>query len=95
MNESDVGKVFLLAIPWDWTVIGRLKGMVGDRLVLEEAGYFTRTGATFDVLCKTGFAAETSFHLCGEIRVPNQGMVFPWTAEWPQQGVAQARRSRR
>lgn len=88
MNESDIGKVFLLAIPWDWTVVGRLEGFIGDRLILAEAGYFTRTGATFDRLCKHGFTGDTQFHAIqtagGRIRVPNMGLVFPWEAPWPQ-----------
>lgn len=88
MNESDIGRVFLLALPWDWTVVGRLEGFVGDRLIMAEAGYFTRTGATFDRLCKAGFVAETIFHPIktagGRIRVPNAGMIFPWEAAWPQ-----------
>lgn len=90
MNENDIGRVFLLSLPWDWTVVGRLHGFVGDRLILKEAGYFTRTGATFDVLCKDGFNANTQFHAMegdgGEMRVPNAGMVFPWMADWPQAG---------
>lgn len=89
MNENDIGKVFLLSLPWDWTVVGRLEGFLGDRLILAEAGYFTRTGATFDLLCKHGFNQQTQFHPIqtagGRIRVPNVGMVFPWEADWPQQ----------
>lgn len=88
MNEQDIGKVFLFAIPWDWTFIGRLEGFVGDRLVIVEAGYFTKTGATFDRLCKEGFTAETRFHAIktsnGRVRIPNAGVVFPWEADWPQ-----------
>ena len=95
MNESDVGQVFLFAVPWDWTVVGRFVGHVGDRLVLHQAGYFTRTGATFDRLCKDGFGSDTRFHPAagpeGELRIPNQGLVFPWAADWPQ-GAAGARR---
>lgn len=97
MNEDDIGKVFLLALPWDWTVVGRVAGFIGDRVVLHEAGYFTRTGATFcDHLCIDGFTAETQFHASkapnGEIRVPNAGMVFLWTADWPQRPAARGRR---
>lgn len=58
MNENDIGKVFLWALPWDWTVVGRLVGFVGNRLIVTEAGYFTRTGATFDRLCVEGFNSE-------------------------------------
>lgn len=88
MKESDIGKVFLFACPWDWTFVGRFVGFVGDRLILHEAGYFTRTGATFDRLCKEGFVDETVFHPSkianGEIRIPDGGPIFPWEAEWPQ-----------
>ncbi len=88
MNEDDLGKVFLWAVPWDWSFVGRFAGYVGDRLILHEAGYFTRTGATFDRLCSEGFVAETQFHPSkapsGEIRIPNAGVVIPWTAAWPQ-----------
>ncbi len=88
MNEQDVGKVFLFAIPWDWTVVGRFVAIVGDRLLLAEAGYFTRTGATFDRLCTGGFTGETKFHPLkangGRLYIPNRGLVFPWDAAWPQ-----------
>lgn len=88
MDEKDIGKVFLISLPWDWTVVGRVTGFVGDRLILEEAGYFTVTGATFDILCKEGFNERTKFHPIktsrGSIRVPNQGLVFPWEGQWPQ-----------
>lgn len=88
MNEHDIGKVFLFAVPWDWTFVGRLEGFIGDRLIIAEAGYFTRTGATFDRLCKEGFVAETQFHAIktsgGRVRIPNAGVVFPWEADWPQ-----------
>lgn len=95
MREEDIGKVFLFALPWDWTVVGRLEGFIGDRLIVGQAGYFTRTGATFDKLCKDGFNGETLFHAIqtagGRIRVPNAGMVFPWEAEWPQRGAGRGR----
>lgn len=90
MNENDIGKVFLFALPWGWTWVGRLEGFIGDRLILVEAGYFTRTGATFDLLCRNGFVTETSFHTVktedGRVRVPNVGIVMPWEAAWPQTG---------
>lgn len=88
MNEHDIGKVFLFSCPWDWTFVGRLEDFIGDRLVITEAGYFTRTGATFDVLCKDGFQGNTEFHAVktkdGRIRIPNGGPVFPWESDWPQ-----------
>ncbi|HTU18517.1 MAG TPA: hypothetical protein VMG10_10695 [Gemmataceae bacterium] len=88
MNEADLGKVFLFALPWDWTFVGRFEGFIGERIVIAEAGYFTRTGATFDRLCKEGFAPDTQFHAIktagGRCRVPNGGLIFPWEAAWPQ-----------
>ena len=88
MNESHVGKVFLFALPWDWTVVGRLEGFIGERLILTEAGYFTRTGLPFDQLCIEGFNERTRFIKLrtkdGRVYVPNVGLVFPWEAKWPQ-----------
>jgi hypothetical protein len=85
MNEDDVGKVFLWALPWDWTLVGRFAGYVGDKMLLEEAGYFTRTGATFDKLCRTGFTAETQFHPMGRMRVrADFNILREWEADWPQ-----------
>lgn len=91
MNESDVGKVFLLALRWDWTFVGRFVGFSGDLLVLEEAGYFTRPGTTFDRLCKNGFVKETQFHAAktprGRVCVANAiNVKWEWEAEWPQRG---------
>lgn len=91
MNDSDIGKVFLFACPWDWTIVGRFEGFIGagseQRLLVGEAGYFTKTGATFDKLCKDGFVNETEFHQIktdrGRIRIPDAGLVFPWEGEWP------------
>lgn len=89
MREEDIGKVFLFAIAWDWTWVGRLEGMIGDMLVLTEAGYFTRTGTTFENLCKDGFVAETEFHAVrtkdGRARISNNvNVLLSWEADWPQ-----------
>ena len=89
MNDDDVGKVFLLALRWDWTFVGRFVGFSGDLIVLEQAGYFTRTGATFDQLAKKGFTAETSFHAAltprGRVCVANEiNVKWEWEAAWPQ-----------
>lgn len=95
MNENDIGKVFLFALPWDWTWIGRLEGFIGDRLIIAEAGYFTKTGSTFDLLCKSGFVAGTQFHPIqtsgGRARIPNAGIVLMWEADWPQTTAARRR----
>ncbi len=85
MNEDDIGKVFLICAPWDWTVVGRFVGYVGGMLLLEEAGYFTRTGATFDKLSKNGFTSETQFHPVGTLRLRSDiNLCIPWEADWPQ-----------
>ena len=93
MNEDDIGKVFLFAVQWDWTWIGRFKGYRGALLLLDEAGYFTRTGATFDVLCKEGLQENTEFHMVGTARISaNINVLIPWQPAWPPDGGARRRR---
>ncbi len=87
MSEEDIGKVFLVAFPWDWTIAGRFKGYRGTAMIFEEAGYFTRTGATFDVLCSEGFTPETQFHNKGDgiLRTRTDfNLIKEWKAAWPQ-----------
>lgn len=93
MEESDVGKVFLLALQWDFTFVGRFIGLVGGLIVLEEAGYFRRTGKTFDLLCKEGFQLTGDNHtiFCasqaprGRVCVANAiNVKWEWEAQWPQ-----------
>ncbi len=95
MNEDDIGKVFLLALKWDWTFVGRFMGFKGSLIVLHQAGYFSRPGTTFDVLCKTGFVTsgdrKTQFHPSqapdGLVEVANDiNVKWLWEAPWPQPG---------
>jgi hypothetical protein len=56
------GKFYLIACVWDWTYVGEYVGPDGlGGHKIRKGGYFTRTGATFDVLTTTGFVAETNF----------------------------------
>ncbi len=93
MNEDDVGQVFLLAMKWDWTYVGRFMGFRGGLLVLHQAGYFTRPAKTFELLCSEGFLlsgdGRTRFHASqdrdGEICVANEiNGKWRWLADWPQ-----------
>lgn len=89
MTERDIGRVFLFACSWDWSIVGRVAGFEGIFVVLTEAGYFTRTGAVFPELCAKGFVADTQFHAMqngARIRIglsPDL-KIFDWTAAWPQ-----------
>ena len=78
------GKYYLFACPWDWTFVGRyVRHANRDEIVIDNAGYFTRTGATFDVLSEKGFASDTKFHARkdgAEMIIPAQGPKWPWTA---------------
>ncbi len=57
------GKFYLFSCPWDWTFVGRyVKHLSFCQIVIADAGYFTRTGATFDKLSSEGFTKETQFH---------------------------------
>ncbi len=90
MNEEDIGKAFLIALPWDWTIVGRFRGYVGGMMIFDQAGYFTRPGATFDKLCKSGFVAETIFNTFGDgmrVRI-DANLILPWSAPWPQKARA-------
>lgn len=88
MNETDIGSVFLVAFPWDWTIVGRFKGYQGGLMIFDEAGYFTRTGATFDRLTKNGFVPETRFHTCGTMRLrSDSNLVLAWETDWPQRNT--------
>jgi hypothetical protein len=81
------GQWYLFAVPWDWTFVGQFVRHVSrDEIAIRNGGYFTRTGATFDRLCRDGFTPETKFHDCsdlGEIIIPAQGPKFPWRAATP------------
>jgi hypothetical protein len=89
VNEDDIGKVFLLAMKWDWTWVGRFAGIENGRIILEQAGYFSRTGQTFGLLCKNGFNEQTQFHPVltdgGRVRLEmDPNVILEWAADWPQ-----------
>lgn len=49
------GQFYLVSAPFFWTVVGRyVRHLNFMKVVLADAMYFTRTGATFDVLCAEG-----------------------------------------
>ena len=79
------GKFYLFATPWDWTFAGEFVRYANrDEIVIRNGGYFTRTGATFDVLCSSGFTDQTLFHARAdgaEMSIPAQGPKWPWTAK--------------
>jgi hypothetical protein len=57
-----------------------------DEILIRDGGYFTRTGATFDVLTAQGFQEGTRFHpTAGGVEqiIPAQGPKWPWLALTP------------
>lgn len=84
------GRYYLFACPWDWTFVGQFVRYVNrDEIAVRNAGYFTRTGATFDILCRDGLNANSKFCPCdghpetGELIIPAHGPKFPWNAPTP------------
>ena len=79
------GKFYLISSPWFWTFVGRyIRHANFSEIVLEDAVYFTRTGATFDKLATKGMVGESQYHpLPGEILIPAQGLKIPWLAKTP------------
>jgi hypothetical protein len=79
------GTFWLFACPWDWTWVGRyVKHLSFQELIIDDALYFTRTGATFDLLCKDGLTGQSQIHPCGNgIIIPAQGPKIPWRAATP------------
>ena len=82
------GKFYLFACPWDWTFIGEYVRHFdgGRRILIRNGGYFTRTGATFNVLCSEGFKPETKFHATVnglEQGISAEANWWQWTAKTP------------
>lgn len=83
------GKFYLIASPWFWTYVGRfVRHLNFQELVLEDAIYFTFTGATFDILCTKGLVLsgdkKSKFHaLPKQIIIPAQGVKIEWLAPTP------------
>lgn len=85
-DHLEVGKFYLFACPWDWTFVGRYVRRVDlDTIEVEDSIYFTRTGATFDRLCKTGLIqGESGSKTHGGPRfIPAAGPKWEWTAATP------------
>jgi hypothetical protein len=82
MKEGDW---YLFAVPWDWTFVGQyIRHVSFQEIEIANAIYFTRTGATFDILCHKGLQEQTKHH--GPFRsmlIPAQGPKFPWKAAAP------------
>lgn len=77
----EVGKYYLFACPWDWTFVGRFRGIHGGRVVIDHAIYFTFTGAQFGELCRSGLVAASKVSCCGDgigIGDPLDIKTFPW-----------------
>lgn len=80
------GKWYLFAVAFYFTFVGRfVRELNFKRLVIDHSGYFTRTGATFDVLTTKGLQPGTKFHADNPvpIMIPNDGPVWPWLAATP------------
>lgn len=79
------GKFYLIAAPWFWTFVGRyVRHLNFSEIILEDAIYFTRPGATFDVLARKGLVSNSQIHpLPGQIIIPSQGLKIPWLAQTP------------
>ncbi len=94
----EAGKFYLFSSPFFWSFVGRyVKHLNFQEIVIADAMYFTCTGATFDVLCKTGLVDGTS--KCHPSRVdlvlsdgtvvpngniiPSQGPKWAWGAKTP------------
>ena len=83
----EAGKFYLFSCPWDWTFVGEyVRHESPSRIVVKNAGYFTRTGATFDILSTKGFQRETQFHPTPggiEQEITGPAPVWPWRAPTP------------
>jgi len=78
------GKYYLFACPWDWTYVGRFRGIKGGSVIIDHAIYFIRTGARFGQLCHTGLVAESDYSECGNgigIGAADEIKFFPWHAK--------------
>jgi len=81
----EVGKFYLFANPWFWTFVGRFVRHINfQEIEIADAIYFTRSGATFDVLCMTGLHSNSKVHKCpAGMIISSNGPKFPWLAKTP------------
>ncbi len=88
------GKYYLFAAPWDWTFIGRFRGIRGVNIIIDHAIYFIRTGARFGQLCHSGLVPESQYSECGNgILIDHVGTkVFPWHAKTPWKNPSEGKK---
>lgn len=81
----EVGRFYLFAAPFFWTFVARYVRPAGlHDIVVDDVIYFTRPGATFDILTTKGLQPNSKYHtMRGEQLIPAQGPKFPWHAETP------------
>jgi hypothetical protein len=86
------GKWYLFAVPFFFTFVGRYVRHVDFQTIeIRDAVYFTRTGATFDILCTKGMAKGengSKYHKVAQApdhfpTIPAAGPHFPWLAPTP------------
>jgi hypothetical protein len=82
------GKFYLFACPWDWTHVAEYVCPINSHQhVVKNCGYFTRTGATFDILVTKGLQPNSEFHPTPggpeEIIASPFNKVMPWLANTP------------
>jgi hypothetical protein len=82
------GEFWLFSCPWDWTFVGQYVRHTsgGNEIIIRNGGYFTRPGATFEILCAKGFNENTTFHPTengDEQIIPAQGPKWRWRAKTP------------
>lgn len=80
------GKFYLFCCPFFWTYVGRfVREPNFMRIELADAIYFTRTGATFDILCSKGLQPDSI--IVGPFKtyfIPaNPTGITPWEAKTP------------
>lgn len=81
------GRFYLFACPFFWTWIGRYVRHVNfQEVVIADATYTTHTGATFDVLTRTGFVPTSKHHPVRTTLVLADGSEIPGGAVIPAQG---------
>ena len=84
------GKFYLFSCPFFWTFVGRFVRQASFQdIEVADAIYFTRTGATFDVLCSRGLVLtgdrKSLYHgPFTTLLIPaNPTVKFPWLAKTP------------
>lgn len=85
------GKFHLHACPFFFTFVGQyVRHLNFQELVIAHAMYFTRTGATFDVLCAKGLVTtgdnKSEYHPCRVVLELEDGTLIPNGLVIPAQG---------